>query len=363
MPIPTIRDSTRAYESWLAEVIGAPLVAADLAHKHELMADAADPFPFLRGTYYRWAEHWAESAGALADAPKVLAVGDLHAENFGTWRDAEGRLCWGVNDFDEADELPYTNDLVRLVAGLRIARKASGKGGIAAVKTPGAAEAVLAGYRECLAHGGSPFVLEERHPHLRAISNAGRDPAKFWAELGALPEVAAQLPQGARAALSAALPKGAAGVSFRPRPQAGVGSLGRPRFVALADLAGGRVGREVKASAPAATSPDTPPRAAELVAKALRSPDPDYRPGAQWVARRLAPSAARLGVSKLSEEGALKVLTAMGAETANVHLGTAGAAHAIRVDLEHRPAGWLESAAKAFAALVEADWVAWRAKG
>ena len=25
-------------------------------------------------------------------APPVLAVGDLHVENFGTWRDAEGRL-------------------------------------------------------------------------------------------------------------------------------------------------------------------------------------------------------------------------------------------------------------------------------
>jgi len=36
----------------------------------------------------------------------VLAVGDLHVENFGTWRDAEGRLIWGVNDFDEAWRLP-----------------------------------------------------------------------------------------------------------------------------------------------------------------------------------------------------------------------------------------------------------------
>ena len=46
----------------------------------------------------------------------MLAVGDLHVENFGTWRDADGRLCWGINDFDEADRLPYTNDLVRLAA-------------------------------------------------------------------------------------------------------------------------------------------------------------------------------------------------------------------------------------------------------
>jgi hypothetical protein len=43
-----------------------------------------------------------------------MAVGDLHLENFGIWRDAEGRLVWGVNDFDEAHPMAFTNDLVRL---------------------------------------------------------------------------------------------------------------------------------------------------------------------------------------------------------------------------------------------------------
>ena len=40
------------------------------------------------------------------DAPKVLAVGDIHIENYGSWRDAEGRVVWGVNDFDEAAKCP-----------------------------------------------------------------------------------------------------------------------------------------------------------------------------------------------------------------------------------------------------------------
>ena len=52
--------------------------------------------------------------------PKVLAVGDLHIENFGTWRDSEGRLVWGVNDFDETWRLPYTQDLVRLTTSTLI---------------------------------------------------------------------------------------------------------------------------------------------------------------------------------------------------------------------------------------------------
>lgn len=51
---------------------------------------------------------------------QVLAVGDLHVNSLGSWRDAEGRLCWGVDDFDEAYPLAYTNDLVWVAASLKI---------------------------------------------------------------------------------------------------------------------------------------------------------------------------------------------------------------------------------------------------
>src|SRR5262245_20146622 len=103
-----IRKATEAYESWLARYVS--LIPADLKLKHERMAES--PFPFLRATFYRWRQLWPESCPDLDAAPKVLGVGDLHVENFGTWRDHEGRLIWGVNDFDEACVLPYTNDLV-----------------------------------------------------------------------------------------------------------------------------------------------------------------------------------------------------------------------------------------------------------
>ena len=62
--------------------------------------------------------------GRLADTgrgPQVLSVGDLHVENFGTWRNAEGRMVWGINDFDEAYPMAYTNDLVRLAASACLA--------------------------------------------------------------------------------------------------------------------------------------------------------------------------------------------------------------------------------------------------
>jgi uncharacterized protein (DUF2252 family) len=91
-----IVKSTRRFESWLGERI--PLVPADIRAKHERMAESA--FPFLRATFYRWMQLWEKLCADVAVAPRVLAVGDLHIENFGTWRDIEGRLVWGVNDFE-----------------------------------------------------------------------------------------------------------------------------------------------------------------------------------------------------------------------------------------------------------------------
>ena len=101
--------STEAYEKWLAAQIA--VLPADLKQKHQAMAEG--PFPFLRATFYRWVQQWPVLCPAEAAAPTVLAVGDLHVENFGTSRDTEARLIWGINDFDEAYEMPYTIDLVR----------------------------------------------------------------------------------------------------------------------------------------------------------------------------------------------------------------------------------------------------------
>src|ERR1700744_6745426 len=108
----TIIQATREYEAWLGRQIA--VLKPDLAAKHQHMA--GDPFSFFRATFYRWMQLWPEHCQACCDAPVVLGVGDLHVENFGTWRDTEGRLIWGINDFDETWRLPYTHDLTRLAA-------------------------------------------------------------------------------------------------------------------------------------------------------------------------------------------------------------------------------------------------------
>ena len=82
------RKATAKYEAWLGRHL--TLLESDLNLKHEAMRTAK--FPFLRATFYRWAQIFPEVCSKLNSAVKVLGVGDLHVENFGTWRDVEGRL-------------------------------------------------------------------------------------------------------------------------------------------------------------------------------------------------------------------------------------------------------------------------------
>jgi uncharacterized protein (DUF2252 family) len=111
-----VKDNEK-YERWLRKQCR--VVEADLKKKHERMRESA--FVFLRATFFRWAKRVEGICTDLAKTPPVLSVGDLHLENFGTWRDAEGRLVWGVNDFDEAAVIPYAFDLVRLATSARLA--------------------------------------------------------------------------------------------------------------------------------------------------------------------------------------------------------------------------------------------------
>ena len=99
-----IRRSTGEYEAWLKKQLGGSLVAKDLAASTRRCARTARSRPACG--LLALGGDGLEICPQLASAPSVLAVGDIHLENFGTWRDAEGRLIWGVNDFDEAAEMP-----------------------------------------------------------------------------------------------------------------------------------------------------------------------------------------------------------------------------------------------------------------
>ena len=99
----------------------------------------------------------------------LLAVGDLHVENFGVWKNSLGDQVWGVNDFDDACELPFTSDLVRLAASIGLAAKQQ------QVKASAGTVCswVLAGYRSGLNGKGRPFMVSEHEP-LRVLTERYR---------------------------------------------------------------------------------------------------------------------------------------------------------------------------------------------
>jgi len=350
-PAMNIRQATRAYESWLRQHTS--VVEADLRLKHTRMAES--PFVFLRATFYRWVQLWPLVCPKLVDAPRVLAVGDLHVENFGTWRDAEGRLVWGVNDVDEACELPYALDLVRLASSALLAIEAEHFG----LSAADACAAILEGYRSSLRRGGRPIVLEEHGRWLRTIAlNDLRDPARYWAKLQACPPAKEGVP---REALSAWWPDKVR-IDRVVRRVAGVGSLGRPRYVALAYWGEALIAREAKACVPSAGAPNDSFGKAQttLLTRAVRVRDPFFGFRDGWIVRRLAPDCTRIELWQLPKRrDEAKLLRAMGWETGNLHL----ASRSPRVAAHLRAHGtrWLYRAARDMAQGVIDDWRAWTA--
>jgi hypothetical protein len=343
-----IAKASARYEEWLSGHLR--ILEDDLGRKHEEMRAAV--FPFLRATYYRWAQVWTEHCPEEARAPEALAVGDLHVENFGTWRDLEGRLIWGINDFDEATDLPYTNDLIRLGASALLAK-------VGCDEREGINE-ILNGYRAAIDEGGRPFTLAEHHPSLREMATHRlHQPEPFWEKLHALPEIEEDPPASALNAIAKLMPE--KGLHWHVAHRiAGLGSLGRERYVAIAEWDGGSVAREAKALAPSANvwadkKSSAPIRYQEILDCAVRAKDPYVRFEKGWIVRRLAPDCSRIELAALPKERDERhLLYAMGFETANIHLGSAKA-RAINKDLKARPQDWLYKAARRMEKAVIAD--------
>ena len=195
-------------------------------------------FVFLRTTYWRWAETIFDVCPDLAGGSQVLAVGDIHIENYGTWRDVDGRLAWGVNDFDEAAEMPYPLDLVRLAASALLGR------GRRPISDEDICAAILSGYRQGL-HAPQPVVLDRDKLWLRnlvVISESER--AKFWKRIAAVKGKPA--PERYLTAIAGAMPEPQLLIKTARR-SAGIGSRGRPRWVGSADWRGAPIVREAKA--------------------------------------------------------------------------------------------------------------------
>lgn len=348
----SFREDNDAYDAWLATQC--EVIKKDVTYKHQRMRKNA--FIFLRATYFRWARTIPVLCPDLMDAPRVLGVGDMHLENFGTWRDADGRLVWGVNDFDEAAIMPYPLDLVRLATSIRLAPKLD-------VSNPAAAEALLEGYREGVDQP-QPALLYEGETWLRPYAERpDARPEKFWKEVASYPK--ARPPPKIAHRLIASLPKDVDSVRFCARV-AGSGSLGRPRYVAVAFWRGGHVLREAKALVPSAWTWASGEkfRASHFLDIAngrYRAPDPFLDIHSRFIFRRLAADSRKIELganagAKLRAE----LFRAMGFDLASIHAAGSPGAAALRADLKKRPRGWLNAAAKVMVAAVKCDYDEWR---
>jgi uncharacterized protein (DUF2252 family) len=101
------------------------LLAADpAAFRVKFRKMASSAFAFYRGTaclFYADVEGGKDGGPFLGErTSRVWIHGDLHAENFGTYLDANGRLIFNVNDFDEAYVGPFTWDLQRFAASVAL---------------------------------------------------------------------------------------------------------------------------------------------------------------------------------------------------------------------------------------------------
>jgi hypothetical protein len=354
---PDIIASTAAYEHWLGSHLKRELIHDDLTRKHKLMA--REPFRFLRATYWRWCEVVPDLHPELSEAPVGAAIGDLHMDNFGTFRDVEGRLVWGVNDFDEAARQPLAYDLARLAVSAKLRL----------VATPSAeiSKAILRGYRVGLA-APQPIILDREFDWLRArVHIADEDRREFWDNLAALSP--GTPPRDMAVALRAAMPDPKVPVTFAPR-SAGGGSLGRPRFIAIGAWRGGAAVREAKRLVPSAWMYAKRSKAAGTSPHALacgpyRSPDPFYRqPTDDLLVRRLSPNNRKIDAKDLLRPAEIeRVLETMGRDVAAIHAASRNASAAMTAYTARTlNAARLARITDQLFAWVRSDFEAWKAQ-
>ena len=91
-----------------------------LALKYKAMQN--DALAFFRGTCHLFCEDWPKTH-ALNAVPNVWVCGDLHIENFGTYKGDNRLVYFDIADFDEALLAPCTWDVTRLLTSVLIAAK------------------------------------------------------------------------------------------------------------------------------------------------------------------------------------------------------------------------------------------------
>lgn len=334
----------------------------------------ADAFTFFRGACHLFYAN-RPTGSVIDDSPVGVICGDLHVENFGSYRDAQDDAAFDVADFDESAHAPIGWDLVRLLASLRLAMTC--RASPANEKRCSRLEAIcLSAYRSALAEArpGRLAASSAAAPIAELLDQVDRSKRKKFVEkrteivgdvrrLREDPDKALPLGDGDRAEVEDLLARASAAVApHRPfhcldakRRVSGTGSLGLGRYVALVsadkDDDPGRLldVKESVRSAAAASWPGLQPRwesEAQRIAetqRGLQAVPPRWvvpvagRHGRTWLVRELQPKEDHVELA--SAAAAADALVAdFGRLAAWAHLRGSGVRGAAKAGVL---AGWL----------------------
>jgi len=364
---------------------------------------AAGPFGFFRGTCHLFYADWPKHA-ALDHAPSAWLCGDLHLENFGSYKGDNRLTYFDINDFDEAALAPVTWDLARMVTAIRLAGAAAGLDG----ETRRTVERTfLQSYRDALAAGKVRWVeraiatglvgdllRKVRSRKRAAFLNRRTVLAGRKRKLEPLPGKTLEMPsrREARDVLDFmhrfAAAQDDAGF-FTPldvkRRVAGTGSLGLRRYVVLVEGRGSPDGNyliDLKEAGPSALAPrlklpqpdwKTPAARVATLQQRLQAVPPALLhalrfDGASWILRELQPSEDRVvfATARNQPKALVQLVRAMGGITAWAHLRASGRQGAATADDLVDFAGnraWIGEThryAKHYASVVMRDWEAFK---
>lgn len=128
-------DAATSRQPWLVQQIYsynhpfAATLPGELATKMGKMGQSA--FYFYRGTahlFYADMAAWPVSAYSNAATAGTWLAGDMHMQNTGAFRDANGNDVFDSNDFDEGYWGPYVWDVRRMAVAILLAAKENGIG-------------------------------------------------------------------------------------------------------------------------------------------------------------------------------------------------------------------------------------------
>jgi uncharacterized protein (DUF2252 family) len=294
----------------------------------------ASPFGFLRGTFHLFAADWKVLGDdPLLPGPAQPIVGDLHLENFGAFKTADGSFVFDVNDFDESAPGSPGFDLGRVATSFLLADEAHGE-----LRAVSRIEAFLDEYLEAAraldlrpidgkkSTATVQLLIEEAHNGSRqewidARVEGAHGGRHFKASEKYFPvtdsNLRAQITEGVRG-FAEAYPTRPSDCPSWPKVQdaavriAGTGSLGRFRYAVLMPGKNERQGKELvlelKEALPSSLEPEgsAEAQADRVIAsqRALQGASPAYLgtariDGRAFTVRELAPMEAKLDSTKV----------------------------------------------------------------